>query len=89
MARQGHELIRTGPYRLARHPIYSGLLLAILGTAVAIGEWRSLIAFALITGSLLIKLRTEERFMDETFGDEYARYRRDVPALIPRPWGMS
>ncbi len=79
-----HELVRSGPYRLVRHPIYTGMLLAILATAIVIGQWRGLIAFVLITGALLIKLRTEERFMNETFGSEYARYRSDVPALIPR-----
>jgi len=81
--KQDHELIRSGPYRLVRHPIYTGLLLAILGTAVAFGEWRGLLAFGLLTGSLLLKLRIEERFMGESFPDEYARYRAEVPALIP------
>jgi protein-S-isoprenylcysteine O-methyltransferase Ste14 len=81
--KQDHELIRTGPYRLVRHPIYSGLLLAILGTAIAFGEWRGLLAFGLLTGSLLLKLQIEERFMSESFPNEYARYRAEVPALIP------
>jgi len=81
--KQDHELVRSGPYRFVRHPIYTGLLLAILGTAVAIGEWRGLIAFALITAGFLLKIRTEERFMSETFADAYARYRAEVPALIP------
>ncbi len=81
--KQDHELIRTGPYRFVRHPIYSGLLLAILGTAIAFGEWRGLLAFGLLTGSLLLKLRMEERFMSEIFPNEYARYRAEVPALIP------
>jgi protein-S-isoprenylcysteine O-methyltransferase Ste14 len=81
--KQDHELIRSGPYRLVRHPIYTGLLLAILGTAIAIGEWRGLVAFALMTIGLVLKMRTEECFMVETFGAEYARYRAEVPALIP------
>ncbi len=81
--KQNHELIRSGPYRLVRHPIYTGLLLSILGTAVAFGEWRGLLAVALLTGSLLLKLRIEERFMSESFPKEYARYRAEVPALIP------
>jgi protein-S-isoprenylcysteine O-methyltransferase Ste14 len=81
--KQDHELIRSGPYALMRHPIYTGLLLAILGTAVAIGEWRSLIAFALITVGFVLKFKTEERFMSETFGERYARYRAEVRALIP------
>ena len=82
--KEDHELIRSGPYRFMRHPIYSGLLLALLGTAIVIGQWRALIALAFIVVSLLIKMRTEERFMIETFGDDYVRYRAEVPALIPR-----
>ena len=78
-----HELIRSGPYGLVRHPIYTGLLLSVLGTAVAFGEWRGSIAFALLTVSFVIKLRVEERFMSETFGEQYQRYRAKVPALIP------
>ncbi len=81
--KQDHELVRGGPYGLVRHPIYSGLLFALLGTAVAIGEWRGLVAFAAITVGFLIKMRVEERFMDESFGEQYARYRREVAALIP------
>jgi protein-S-isoprenylcysteine O-methyltransferase Ste14 len=81
--KQDHELVRSGPYRVVRHPIYTGLLLAILGTAIAFGQWRGLIAFALMTIGLVLKLRTEERFMVETFGGQYARYRAEVPALIP------
>ncbi|HYA06944.1 MAG TPA: isoprenylcysteine carboxylmethyltransferase family protein [Xanthobacteraceae bacterium] len=81
--KQGHELIRTGPYGLVRHPIYSGLLLALLGTTIAIGEWRGLLGFVAIAAGFLIKIRTEERFMGETFGDAYAHYRAEVPALIP------
>lgn len=81
--KEDHELIRTGPYRLVRHPIYTGLLFAILGTAVAFGEWRGLLAFGLLTAALVLKLKMEERFMSDTFGDQYARYRAQVPALFP------
>ena len=81
--KQDHELIRSGPYGLVRHPIYTGLLLALLGTAVGIGEWRGLVAFASFTTGFLFKLKAEERFMSETFGEQYARYRAEVPALIP------
>jgi protein-S-isoprenylcysteine O-methyltransferase Ste14 len=78
-----HELIRTGPYGLVRHPIYTGLLLAILGTAIAFGEWRGLLAFGFLTVAFLFKLRREERFMSESFPDDYPRYRAEVPALVP------
>jgi protein-S-isoprenylcysteine O-methyltransferase Ste14 len=81
--KQDHELVRTGPYGVVRHPIYTGLLLALLGTAIAIGEWRGLFAFALIAIGFVFKLKAEERFMSETFGEQYARYRAEVPALIP------
>lgn len=81
--KQDHELIRSGPYGLVRHPIYSGLLFALLGTAIAIGEWRGLMAFAAIAAGFLVKISAEERFMQQTFGEQYARYRREVAALIP------
>ena len=81
--KENHELIRSGPYGIVRHPIYSGLLFAILGTAISFGEWRGLLAFGLLSVSLLLKLRIEERFMTETFPDQYPRYRAEVPALIP------
>lgn len=63
--KQDHELIVRGPYRWVRHPIYTGLLLAFLGTALAIGEWRALLATAIVAGSFWVKLRLEERWMRE------------------------
>jgi protein-S-isoprenylcysteine O-methyltransferase Ste14 len=81
-----HELVQRGPYRLARHPIYTGILLAFLGTAIAQNEWRSVLAFVLVWLSLWRKWRLEERFMQETFGEAYVKYRAAVPAIIPRPW---
>ena len=81
--KEDHELIRTGPYGFVRHPIYTGMLSAILGTAISFGEWRGLLAFALLTVALLLKLRREERFMSESFPNDYPRYRAEVPALIP------
>jgi protein-S-isoprenylcysteine O-methyltransferase Ste14 len=81
--KEDHELIRGGPYRLVRHPIYTGLLLALLGTAIAFGQWRDLIALGLITLAVLHKMRVEERFLAESFPPDYARYRAEVPALIP------
>lgn len=81
--KHSHSLIRSGPYRLVRHPIYTGLLVAFVGTALLIGEWRGLLAVALAFISFWIKLRLEERWMAETFGSEYADYRSKVAALIP------
>jgi protein-S-isoprenylcysteine O-methyltransferase Ste14 len=82
--KQDHSLIRTGPYRFVRHPIYTGLLLAIFGSGViALGEWRGLVALVLVTAAFLRKIQIEERFLSEQFGEAYVRYRQEVPALIP------
>jgi protein-S-isoprenylcysteine O-methyltransferase Ste14 len=81
--KQGHELVRSGPYRVVRHPIYTGLLLALLGTAIARGDAQGFVAVAIATVAFSHKLRIEERWMQETFGDAYARYRAEVPALVP------
>ena len=81
--KQEHELIRSGPYGLVRHPIYSGLLAAMLGTAIVIGEWRALIALAFFAGAVLRRVSVEERWLGETFPDDYSRYRQEVPALVP------
>ena len=78
-----HELIRSGPYRFVRHPIYSGGLLAMAGTVVARGEWRGLLAVLILFATLWWKLQLEERWMGETFGEDYTKYRSEVSALIP------
>jgi protein-S-isoprenylcysteine O-methyltransferase Ste14 len=81
--KQDHELVTSGPYAIVRHPIYSGLVLAFAGSAIVNGEWRGALAVALVAASLWRKLRLEERWMAERFGDDYARYRRRVRALVP------
>lgn len=81
--KQDHELICKGPYRLVRHPIYTGLVVAVLGTAIAQGELRSLFAVALVAAALVRKIGIEEAFLMQEFGAAYDRYRREVPALIP------
>jgi protein-S-isoprenylcysteine O-methyltransferase Ste14 len=75
--------VQSGPYRFVRHPIYTGLLLGLLGTAIARGDVQGFVAFAIACAALWRKLRLEERWMQETFGDVYAKYRENVPALIP------
>jgi protein-S-isoprenylcysteine O-methyltransferase Ste14 len=77
-----HALVRTGPYSYVRHPIYSGLLLSLLGTAVVIGEWRGLLAFALAFAGHAYKSKVEEGRMREIF-PEYDQYCRETPALVP------
>jgi protein-S-isoprenylcysteine O-methyltransferase Ste14 len=79
-----HQLIRTGPYAWVRHPIYSGILLGMIGTALARREPRRLFAVVLLWFGFWIKSRMEEGFMRKTFGDEYHEYSRSTGALIPR-----
>ena len=81
--KQGHELIDTGPYALVRHPIYTGLLVAFIGSAVARGEWRGVLAVLVAWAALWRKLRLEERWMTERFGEKYVAYCGRVPALVP------
>src|ERR1700720_4754947 len=80
--KQDHALIRTGPYRAIRHPIYTGLLLALVGTAAAIGEWPGVLAVICALAGILWKLRVEEERMRQTFA-EYEQYRKGTAALIP------
>jgi protein-S-isoprenylcysteine O-methyltransferase Ste14 len=75
VVKEDHALVRTGPYRYVRHPIYSGILVAFLGMVVTIGEWRGLVALLLAGVSFAVKSRAEERRMLETF-PEYAEYAR-------------
>lgn len=81
--KQDHELIDTGPYALVRHPIYSGLLIAFIGSAMARGEWRGVLAVLIAWAALWRKLRFEEAWMRERFGEQYIAYCRRVPALVP------
>lgn len=81
--KENHELIRSGPYSIVRHPIYAGFLVALVGTVIAIGEIRAILALAVIAAGLHFKARTEEKFMREQFGDQYVRYEREVKSLIP------
>ena len=83
--KQDHELICTGPYRWTRHPIYTGLLAAFAGSAIALGEWRGVIALALALAAFLRKRTVEERFMMAQFPAAYSPYRAEVPALVPHP----
>jgi protein-S-isoprenylcysteine O-methyltransferase Ste14 len=78
-----HELVQSGPYRIVRHPIYTGLLLGLLGTAIARGDVQGFVGVAIAAVALWRKLRIEEQWMQETFGETYAGYRARVAALIP------
>ena len=81
--KQGHELVKTGPYRFVRHPIYTGLLTMCLGTAIEIGRLRCGLALPLMAAAFWIKLKQEERLMLRHFPDQYPAYQKHVKALIP------
>jgi protein-S-isoprenylcysteine O-methyltransferase Ste14 len=81
--KEDHQLIRRGPYAVVRHPIYTGLLLGILGMALIIGEVRGLLGFIILFVAFRLKCRTEEAFMRQQFGEQYSQYQHDVKALIP------
>jgi protein-S-isoprenylcysteine O-methyltransferase Ste14 len=76
------ELVTSGPYQLVRHPIYSGILAAGVGTAVAL-SWLWLLAVALAAVYFLYSAVVEERYMTERFPDEYPVYKRSTKMLVP------
>jgi protein-S-isoprenylcysteine O-methyltransferase Ste14 len=78
-----HTLVRSGPYRLVRHPIYTGILFALAGSAFQAGLVRSFLGVALCIAGFWIKIRVEERLMMQHFGEQYIVYRREVKALVP------
>jgi len=83
-----HELITSGPYSVVRHPIYTGLIVAFMGSAMARGDWRGVLAVFIAWAALWRKLRLEERWMVERFGAQYTAYSHRVPALVPfSKWG--
>ena len=81
-----HELVTHGPYAIVRHPIYTGLLLAFAGSALARADVRGVVAIVIVFAALWRKLRLEERWMREKFGPAYDDYARRVRALVPFVW---
>jgi protein-S-isoprenylcysteine O-methyltransferase Ste14 len=79
-----HELIRSGPYAYLRHPIYSGVLLGVAGTAIVVGEWRGVIAFCMLLVNYSIKARREEKILSVQFGEAFELHKRDAGFLLPK-----
>ena len=80
----GHKLATEGPYRLVRHPIYTGMLGMLVATGIAMSYWPALlIALVVFFIGTVIRIRSEERLLSETFGAEFEVYKQRVPALLP------
>jgi protein-S-isoprenylcysteine O-methyltransferase Ste14 len=83
MIKSGHHLIRTGPYRIVRNPMYAGMLAAFIGAAIAIGEFVAFVAVGIVIVGIWLKIKAEENILQEKFGEEYIQFKREVKALIP------
>lgn len=81
-----HKLIRSGPYRLVRHPIYTSMLCVLTATGILVASWYLLLPGLLlfVTGTE-IRMRVEEALLESRFGDDFRSYRRAVPRLLPLP----
>jgi protein-S-isoprenylcysteine O-methyltransferase len=85
--REGHRLIRGGPYRLLRHPSYTGALMTFWGFGLALGHWSSLLVLIVpVTAAFLWRIRIEERVLADAFPAEYPAYARETRRLIPYLW---
>jgi protein-S-isoprenylcysteine O-methyltransferase Ste14 len=82
--REGHRIVRAGPYRLLRHPSYTGYLLAMLGIGIALNNWIALLVMA--GANLAIynyRMSVEESALAEAFGESYFQYKRETKRIIP------
>ncbi|TGQ84090.1 isoprenylcysteine carboxylmethyltransferase family protein [Mesorhizobium sp. M8A.F.Ca.ET.207.01.1.1] len=84
-AKQGHELVTSGPYRYVRHPMYTGGLLAGIGSAVALGG--PFVFLLILLGAIFVwRVGAEDRLMARQFPDEFPTYVERTKALIPFVW---
>jgi protein-S-isoprenylcysteine O-methyltransferase Ste14 len=87
--KEGHQLIRSGPYAFVRHPIYTGMLLGAIGATFVTGEWRGIVAVILLLAAHSRKAMREEALLTKEFGDEYTSYRQHTGFLFPRLGGRG
>jgi protein-S-isoprenylcysteine O-methyltransferase Ste14 len=81
---EDHELVRTGPYRFVRHPIYASMLALLLATAALRAPWHAfLAALAIFLAGTEIRVRAEDRLLAGRFGAAFQDYRTRVPAYVP------
>lgn len=81
---RGHEVVRSGPYAIVRHPIYTGLAIHFIGACLATGNWVLILGTLFVTfPGLYLRARAEEELLRGQLGDAYDRYAREVPMLAP------
>jgi protein-S-isoprenylcysteine O-methyltransferase Ste14 len=84
--KEKHELVQRGPYGVVRHPIYAGMLLAVLGTAMTTGSLASYLGFICMLIGLLIRVQSEDRLMATHFPEAHSAYRERTRKLVPFIW---
>lgn len=82
--KEGHELIGAGPYKRIRHPIYTGIAVGLAGTAIVVGEWRGVVAFATIFIAHFFKARKEEAWLAREFGPAFEAHRAHTGMFLPK-----
>ena len=82
--KENHQLIQSGPYARVRHPIYSGMLLGMIGTGLFVGEWRAIIGVLFVFTAHWQKARREEKLLADQFGSSYQEYCGRTGSLLPR-----
>lgn len=84
---EGHSLVRAGPYRIVRHPIYLAMMGLLIGTGLAFSTPLGIgLALFVYLGGTWLRVRSEEQLLLTKFGDVYARYAQEVPAILPARW---
>jgi protein-S-isoprenylcysteine O-methyltransferase Ste14 len=81
--KEGHRLIRSGPYQLVRHPIYTGFVTGAIGSAITMGTVDAFVGAAIVAVTCVLKIRREERVLTAEFGGEYSQFKRELPMLVP------
>jgi len=84
--KEKHELVQTGPYAFVRHPIYTGMSLAVLGTAMTTGSLASYLGFGCMMIGLLMRIQSEDRLMARQFPESHPAYRQRTKKLVPFVW---
>jgi protein-S-isoprenylcysteine O-methyltransferase Ste14 len=79
-----HQLIRSGPYARMRHPIYSGVLLGVAGSALLVNQWRGMLAFGLMLANYSVKAKREDKILAGAFAEDFPEHKRHAGFLLPR-----